>query len=1080
MELLTVFSGKSAHRRRMCLYMGSLFLILLWKPLSSQTKAPANQQIEFEHLSVREGLSQSSVHCLTQDSHGYMWFGTLNGLNRYDGYQFTVFRHTPADSTSLGHNRIQTLFEDAQQRLWVGTVEGISLFDRRREIFINHRHNPEDSASISNEFILAIFQDNSGIIWIGTLGGLNKLTSDAQDIMAGQFQFQHFRADSAKPGAISGDIITAIAEDNANRLWFGTNRGLNRFDREQERFIQMGADAETPDIIKSSLIWDIFEDQRKNSNQLWLGTRNGLAAYAPESGQFKIYQHHPGNLNSLSHNTVRNIAQTPDGLLWLATALGMNRFDPAAQTFTHLQYDAENPASLRANYVWEICVDRSGIIWAGTSPGGINKLVRRQKKFKLIEEKPATRNTLNDNFIFSVREDHQKNLWIGTWSGGLNKMIRRSENDGPRFSQYYRRANDPNSLPGNSIFAIYEDRSGAVWLGTARGLAKTTDLNPASGFERISHNLNAGSAAGTNVIYAIREDAFGGMWIGTHGGLFHQPAENRPAGEFIAYQHQPDDPGSLSENLVQAIYETRDSTLWIATDIGLNRFQRDQGTFKVYLQSNQSDSLSFDKISSLCEDPREPGILWIGTLGGGLCRFDIAKAAFTTYSEAGTTANGGRKPPRIIYGILADDAGNLWISSTQGISKFDLSEKTFRNFTISDGLQGLEFTPGAYFKSSSGEMFFGGINGLNHFYPDDISDNPHIPPVVITDVKVFDQSLPPDAIQASAEGDFIELSYRDNFFAFQFAALDFTNSANNQYAYRLEGFDQDWIFCGSRRYASYTNLDPGEYLFKVIGSNNDEVWNEDGAALRIMIHPPFWRTGWFYLLLGGLIAAGLYFVHNVRIRQKVRAMEAVETVRKKAAADFHDELGHKLTKISLYSEVAKSSLEEDTSQLSEYLDEISDASGSLYQETRDFIWALDPENDSLFELALYLKDFGDELFHSSSVDFRAERIPKTMKNKNLSMETKQQLSRIFKEAMHNTLKHANAKNATLMIQLTGNTLKIEFSDDGKGFNQSENPQKTTGGQGLKNMSNRAGKIAGQLDILPTSGSGTRVTLVLNI
>ncbi|MGB7439802.1 MAG: two-component regulator propeller domain-containing protein, partial [Coleofasciculaceae cyanobacterium] len=436
--------------------------------------------------------------------------------------------------------------------------------------------------------------------------------------------------------------------------------------------------------------------------------------------------------------------------------------------------------------------------------------------------------------ISSIYEDSKDNLWIGTYNSGLDKL----DHATGQFIHYTHDSDNPNSISNNNIWSIYEDHLGTLWVGTGDG--GLNKLNQKTGkFSHYTHNPDNPHSLSDNSIWSIYEDHQGTLWIGTfHGGL---NKFDRKTGEFTHYQHNPDHPHSISDDNIFSIYEDQSGTLWIGTwNNGLNKFDRKTGKFTHYQHNpNNPNSLSYNRVMSMLEYPA--GTLWLGTYGGGLDKFDIASETFTHY----TVRDG--LPNNSVVGILNDDAGNLWLSTGKGLSKFNPDKETFRNYDARDGLHGNEFDGiKAYAKAKDGEMFFGGLNGITSFYPEQITDNPHIPPILITDFRIFDQEVKLDTAISQAQE--LKLSYKDNFFSFKFAALDYANPGKNQYAYKLEGFDKDWIYSGERRYAAYTNLDPGTYTLRVKGSNNDGIWNEEGTSLKITIIPPPWKTWWAYTL----------------------------------------------------------------------------------------------------------------------------------------------------------------------------------------------------------------------------------------
>ncbi|HHB93223.1 MAG TPA: EAL domain-containing protein, partial [Thioploca sp.] len=537
----------------------------------------------------------------------------------------------------------------------------------------------------------------------------------------------------------------------------------------------------------------------------------------------------------LNSRAVWSINSDVKGYLWIATdGGGLNLYNPNQDKFFHFKHNPQNSTSLSSDIITSIYRDRANTMWVGTNAGGINQFNYNQNEFTHYFNEPRNLQSLNGNHVLSVYEDKQAVLWVGTAGGGLNKFSA----DRKVVTHYQHDPNDPNSLSDDEVIAIYEDSAGIIWLGTFRGGLNKFDRKQFTVYKNEPENLNSLS---DNRVSAIYEDSFKTLWIGTRVGLNKFDRKNK----FTHYNHNPKDSNSLSHNYVSSIYEDSSKTLWIGTrGGGLNKFNRQQNNFTNYQHDERNNnSLSHNEISTIYED--KTGTLWIGTLGNGLNKFDPNSEKFKIYQETDGLAN------NVVYGILEDETNNLWISSNKGLSKFNPTTETFKNYDVLDGLQSNEFNK-AHYKSRTGELFFGGIKGLNSFYPQKVEDNHYIPPIVITDFKIFNKSVDLEIdsplqqhITLTKE---ITLSYEQTFFSFQFAALNFLQATKNQYAYKLEGFENNWNQVNNRRAAYYTNVPHGTYIFKVKGSNNDGYWNEIGTSVKITILPPPWKTWWAYIL----------------------------------------------------------------------------------------------------------------------------------------------------------------------------------------------------------------------------------------
>ncbi|MGB8952034.1 MAG: two-component regulator propeller domain-containing protein [Candidatus Aminicenantales bacterium] len=827
--------------------------------------------VKFQHLSIDEGLSQNSVLCIFQDRKGFLWFGTEGGLNRYDGYKFKVYKYRSDDPESLSDNSVWTIFEDSQGTLWIGTLGGLNRFDRGTEKFTRYPHDPQNPNSLSHNSVYAIDEDRQGILWIGTDGGgVNALNPQTK-------KFTHYQHDPAQPESLSHNSVHAILEDREGVLWFATYGGLNKFNRETKSFTHYRNDPKDPFSLSHDHVHSITEDRK---GDLWVGTLGGgLNSFDSKTGKFIRYLHDPNDSKSLSDNTVYSVYQDRSGILWIATYSGINAFNPEEKNFTCYQHSPDDPNSLSFDYSVSIYEDRLGVLWFGTRGGGVNKYDREKKKFALYQNQPGNPNSLSQSNARSILEDRSGLLWIGTESAGLNRFDRNTNT----YAHYLNNPRDPYSLSNNSVYSLYEDRFGILWIGTYGGGLNKFDKEK-NRFIRYPHDPNDPGSLSHNSVRTIFEDSSGELWIGTDGGGLNK--FDRQKDRFIRYQNDPNDPESLSHNFIRSIYEDSSSVLWIGTfGGGLNRFDREHERFIHYsADPGNPRSLCNNYIMFISED--RTGNLWIGTNGGGLNKFNRNEETFTCYTEKEGL------PDDAVYGILIDEGGNIWVSTNKGLSRLNPPTGKFKNYDVTDGIQGNEFNGGSCYKSRSGEMFFGGINGLTSFFPENIRDNPHIPPIAITDFLIFNKSVrigkgekgETFLAKAISETSEINLSYRDRVISFEFSALHFAAPEKNEYAYIMEGLEKEWNYVRNRRFVTYTNLPARNFTFRVKGSNNDGVWNENGIALKIKVIPPFWQTRWFQgiALLAVLLMIGS--AYKVRTRSiRIRNVQLEERVRQRTS-----------------------------------------------------------------------------------------------------------------------------------------------------------------------------------------------------
>jgi signal transduction histidine kinase/ligand-binding sensor domain-containing protein/AraC-like DNA-binding protein len=825
-----------------------IFIILIFLPVFL---FPQNNDIKFDHISGEQGLSNDIVFCVLQDCKGFMWFGTEDGLNKYDGYKFTIYKHDPDNPSSLSNNEVTDIYEDQSTNLWIATIGGgLNKFEPEAEKFTHYKYDQKNPVSISSNYMKQITGFKYGdrdVLWIGTAYGLNKFDIETE-------QFTRYPAtDQDYPY----NYVEAVVVDSSGKVWIGcSSGGLHRFDPEAEKYVHYRHDPNNHHTMSSNLIWSLLVDQ---SGILWIGTDGGgLNKFDNEVEQFAHYRHDPNNPNSLSDNRIPSIYEDKAGTLWIGTwEGGINKFDRKTQQFTQYKHDPHRPYSLSINSIQSIYQDKSDVLWIGTWQGGLNKFNPQSTQFTHPHFEPYLED-LNLP-VWGITESQSGVLWVGTWGKGLVKINRKQD----KVSRFLYEPDNPNSLSNNIVSQIIKSRHGGIdvlWIGTFNGLNKL-DLNT----EQITRYFYIPDEA-DNTIRSVYEDKAGTLWVATqNAGLKKFDQET---GQFILVGRRMQ---------IMQVYEDKSGAFWVATLQGLKKLDRETGQFTTYRHDpDDANSINNNQIISINETSFEgKDVLWVGTVGG-LNKFDRESEKFISY----TTKDG--LPSDVINGILADNQGKLWLSTANGLSKFNPKIETFRNYNIRDGLRSNQFVDGVFLKSSDGAMFFGGIKGIDAFYPDNIKDNPWIPPVVITDFQIFNNpvKIKRENSAGSENGYFlpksinkikeIELSYTENVFSFEFAALDYRSPQKNKYAYLMEGVDPDWVYTdASRRFATYTNLDPGEYTFRVKGSNNDGIWNEAGTLIKIFITPPWWETNlayMFYVFLFGFIVFGFWRFQTNRLK----------------------------------------------------------------------------------------------------------------------------------------------------------------------------------------------------------------------
>lgn len=852
----------------------SILFIYFNSVISSQSV-----NLRFEHLTMQEGLSSNKVNCILQDQYGFMWFGTECGIDKYDGYSFVNYGHDPKDSSSISDNLVTDIQEDKFGNLWVATNNGLNRFDPVSEKFSRFFYKQNNLKNPDGYVFSPVYIDEDDNIWFGTSQGLYKLSPSADNNK--EYNSKNYKIDSTQIYSYK-NVTNVIYEDSDGILWIGTMDGLYSFDRNNETFTPYVYDPENPNSISANTIISLFEDKKNN---LWIGT-----AHAWESGSFiadrsGLLNKYNKKINQFTHYTrnedpyyisyVSSVAEDQDGTLWFGAMEnhGLYRYVNKSNQFIRYGHFQNNPYSMSSNFVTDLFIDKSGIIWIATHQGGVSKYDPNKEKFKHFEHLPGVDNTLHFDKVKSIIEDSFGKVWIGTWGNKIGfYSLKTGLFDKYERYQYYGGIpiKDTKNLSSPFIRAIIEDNSENIWIGTVIGLNKynRTTKTYKKYFEKYGDPNNSKFISSSQVI-CLLQDKFGYLWIGTHNGLNRMDVE---AETFKHYFNNINDSTTLSTNFIHYIHEDNDGDLWIGSfGGGVNLYDRNKDQFKRYLHNpSDKNSLSDDRVTVIADD--NTGNIWIGTMMG-LNKFDKQLQKFTLYTTSDGLCN------NYVVGILGDEQGFLWISTKNGLSKFNPKNNTFRNYDESDGLQSSEFNKLAFHKGKSGRFYFGGNNGFNMFYPDSVKDNSFIPPVFITSIK---KSNNPIKLKKSIfETKEIHLRYSENDISFSFVALNYTNSHKNQYAYQLHGYDDSWNYCGTKRFANYTNLAPGDYTFRVKGSNNDGVWNEVGASIRIIITPPWWKTNLAYFIYVLLIGFIIYLVwhfqmRRLRIRHQLE-MEHLET-----------------------------------------------------------------------------------------------------------------------------------------------------------------------------------------------------------
>lgn len=814
------------------------YAVILFFLLIATKNFSQNKDYTFEKLTVRNGLSHNNVYAIFQDQLGFLWFGTQDGLNKYDGYNFKIYRHEPGNKNSLTTGNFGKIYQDSSGVFWFGTFGGgIDQYNPETNTFTNLSNNINDPTSLSNNQITFIFEDSFGEIWVGTSsGGLNKYNKNDKSFI----QFRHNPNDKS---SLSHPRAKCICETDDGTIWIGTGNGLNKLDRKTGKFKHYYHDPNNKNSLSANSIQHIITD---SNNIIWIATRNGgLCKFDPKKEEFTNYIHDPKNPKSLNDNKVEFLFIDSYQQFWVGTYEGgLNLFDPENETFEHFIHNPNYTESISSNRVEYIFEDKSKVLWIGTRGGGVNKLDLKPKKFKNYKHDPFNKNSLPHTSIMAVDHDKDGNLWIGTDGGGLTKFNPATNS----YKHFKHDPDNPNTISADRIWAIKVDQNGIIWAGTYLGGLNRLEYK--NGKYQITRYLTSSesNSISSNQINSILEDKNGNIWLATSDGLNKLVKNGNPNNYYFKiYTQNKTDSLVFVDNYISSIFIDSRDRFWVGSYMGgLFRFLPDKEQF-INFNPSKLDSSEFNRsihVISIYEDRNHN--LWIGTESNGLLRFDYENLNFTPHPRNQALQS------NMIMGMLEDNMGNLWISTSRTLSKYTPWNNNINNYTFTDGLESNGFNRNACLKASDGTMYFGSNAALTYFNPLEVGSNPFSPDVVITDFKVLNKSQWENNLAPFAknlhENNAIVLSHKDYFFTIEFAALDYTTPSKNYYQYKLEGFDQDWIDASNNRSATYTNIDPGSYVFKVKGSNNDKIWNEIPTEIKIKILPPFYQKPWFYIM----------------------------------------------------------------------------------------------------------------------------------------------------------------------------------------------------------------------------------------
>jgi len=993
-------------------------------------------------------LSQSSVNCIMQDSKGFLWFGTQDGLNRYDGYKFNVYRNHSDDKNSISHNWIWNIFEDSDNNIWIATWHGLSRYNPNSNSFIHFLPDSTNLNSIAGARPASVCMDNNGYIWIATWGGgLSRFEPLTKTFISYSHNLDN-------TNSIPSDYVRKVFSDSRGRLWIGTWRGLALAEVKSNdsvvfhRFIH---DNNNKSSISNNQVMSIIEDHK---GRIWIATRGGgVNMFNEKDSSFVSYRHNKADQKTISGDDVCILYEDRKNRFWVGTfSEGLNLFDTEKGTFTRIYTNPDDPMSLLSNNVYSIFEDNSGLLWIGA--GGLNILDTRMDLFGRFRHNRSDEQSLSNNTVTGFYEDNSGVIWIGTEGGGLNRFDRNSG----IFTSY---RNDPSnhfSIKSNSISAVTGNGSGKIWVATGAGL-EVFDKKT----ERFTVVKDIPGAPGNDALKYINHLCFTSkdhLWMATdNAGLIdYQLSTNRADCFNSSQKNERYFPGN---SLLSLCYGS-DSILWIATwGIGLYSLDIGTGHIKAYpVDTSKLVEKSGNIVHVVYETVDSIGkSIWAGTSSGLM--FMRADGEEKEVFRRITMQQG--LPGNIVYGILQDNDGYLWISTNRGLSRLDTKNGCIRNFDTNDGLQSNEFSGHVCLKLKDGNLLFGGVNGFNIFDSENIKTCKYQPNIVLTGFKVFNKDISFD--RALYEVNNIILTYKQNFFSFEFAALDFAKPEKIRYRYKMSGVDPDWVNSGNRHYVSYTNIAPGEYIFQAKATNRDGFYSDKLLSVKVTIKPPYWQTWWFRSVVLVFIILVLYGLHRLRVEKLL----AIEKLRVRIASDLHDDIGSSLTRISITSEQIQNI--DDKAKIRLLSEKIGNTSREIVSTMSDIVWSIDSRNDSLNDLLDRMHDlvYKNLVMRDIKVSFKSSGLEE---NKKIPVDKRQNLFYIFKEVINNIVKHSEADEVKIVLKNSVAGFNMEISDNGKSFDI----DKITHGNGLRNIRMRADRLNAKIDFIVSDG--VKVILVM--
>lgn len=1032
------------------------WILIICLSISSELCAQAT--FKFQKLSITDGLSQNSVTTVFQDSYGFIWLGTHDGLNRYDGYDFKHYRHGDDDSLTIADTFVLAVDEDVNGNIWFGDRLGFHFLDRKTERIVPFYIDSLGTFNPNNQSNL-IVSDPEGGIWIGTSIGLYriknsdlpKLTTDSPDKIS---LFE--KLDDQVPVSILID---------GQYVWILNSRGLTLYQKTGDGDISKLNFWEVTGYVYSKL----FKD---SSGDVWLNTETEIYKVSDKQNLVKANRLPAFPKITAFHHDI-------SGKLWVGTSNGLFIADKQDGLLASIYHDQDDRFSLGDNYVYSIGEDAAGLIWIGLANGGVNIYDPSTNNFKRLTSETDNEFALTNNLVWSMLEDSKGNLWIGT-SKGLNRFERKDpgqaltdklsiQENFTSVKRYY--AGKKSGLRTDFIRTLLEDSEGNIWAGTGTDVQIYDTSNDS--FMKLEEYLSLENSSGIHSVTYLLEDSEGLVWIATSSGLF---VVNKSDSSVKKVEQSYGSKNKLWTTYIMSVFEKADGNMLIGTNVGFAEWDRDQGTYTTH--ENGDDTFESAFVTGFAEDGE--GNIWLSTMGSGMVRYNATENSYTTFSTEHGLANS------VVYSLLLDGVGNIWMSTNEGISKFDIQNEVYENYSVNDGIASAEHGQNSFFANQNGELFFGGITGATIFNPGSIIQSEYAPTAAITDIMVNYIPMSNEEkrkLPTSFSGlKNIVLTPAEKVVSFEFSGFDFRGAQQSQYAFRLVNFKDEWIYTDAdQRIAQYTNLDPGSYVFEVKAANNHGIWNENKATLNVTVLPPFWATWWFRLTSGAIlfviVGAVVRYVSTRKLKVELRKLEVARKIqdeRERISRDLHDHVGSQLANLISGLDLVDTYAEHsDNDKARELLVSLKDEAQLTIKQLRDTIWALHQGGITVDQFDEHIRSY---VSNQRKVSESLEVHFKTNISHSYELTATQALNlfRIVQEAIHNIVKHSGGKNMFITLQCTNDEFKIDVTDDGE-FKEREETKES---YGLSNMHERAKELGAVFSLEKNNGSGTSVAISL--